>query len=41
EEVAATKDAGIGPSNANSDAHVDEDNEADVQGGNSDEDPSI
>ncbi|MCI52101.1 hypothetical protein A2U01_0073345, partial [Trifolium medium] len=41
EEVATTKNAGVGPSNANSEALVDEENEADVQGENSDEDPSI
>ncbi|MCI43863.1 hypothetical protein A2U01_0065102, partial [Trifolium medium] len=41
EEVASTKDAGVGPSNANSDAQVDEDHEADMQGEDSDESHSI
>ncbi|MCI90626.1 hypothetical protein A2U01_0111920, partial [Trifolium medium] len=41
EEVAATKDSGEGPSHANFEALVDEENEADVQGENSEEDPSI
>ncbi|MCI60580.1 hypothetical protein A2U01_0081836, partial [Trifolium medium] len=40
EEVAATEDAGVGPSNANSDAQVDED-DADVQEEDSDDSPSI
>ncbi|MCI40298.1 hypothetical protein A2U01_0061531, partial [Trifolium medium] len=36
-----TEDAGVGPSNAHSGAQADEEGDADVQGENSDESPSI
>ncbi|MCI42687.1 hypothetical protein A2U01_0063924, partial [Trifolium medium] len=41
EEVAATENAGVGPSNAHSDAQADGGDDADVQGEDSDECPSI
>ncbi|MCI77083.1 hypothetical protein A2U01_0098353, partial [Trifolium medium] len=41
EEVTTTENAGIGPSNALSGAQADEGDDADVQGEDSDESPSI
>ncbi|MCI01807.1 envelope-like protein [Trifolium medium] len=41
EEVAATEDAGVGSSNVPSGAQTNEEDDADVQGENSDDDPSI
>ncbi|MCI91755.1 hypothetical protein A2U01_0113050, partial [Trifolium medium] len=41
EEVAATEDAGVGQSNSHSDAQAIEEDDADVQGEDSDDSPSI
>ncbi|MCI65492.1 hypothetical protein A2U01_0086750, partial [Trifolium medium] len=41
EEVAATEDAGVGTSYAHSGAHANEEDDADVQGKDSDESHSI